>query len=164
MGKRKSSKKAPVKKSRAKLETLFSCPFCNAERAVGAELDRVAKVGKVSCTHCNASWSTKIHELSEAIDVYRCGGGGGDGDGWGLGRAWGSSGPHFTQGPKGGLSYVGACGSGTPGRGTRGMGRSSEGRARILDAHAVLLPTCCSEWIDACEEEQVKEPGNPDDA
>ena len=30
MGKRKSSAKAPAKKARAKLETTFTCPFCNA--------------------------------------------------------------------------------------------------------------------------------------
>lgn len=71
MGKRKSSKKPPPKKARQKLDTQFSCPFCNAEKAVGAELDREAKVGTVRCSQCSTSWSTKIHELSEAIDVYR---------------------------------------------------------------------------------------------
>ena len=30
MGKRKSSAKAPAKKQRPKLDTTFSCPFCNA--------------------------------------------------------------------------------------------------------------------------------------
>lgn len=70
MGKRKSSKKPQPKKSRPKLETLFSCPFCNAEKAVSADLDRANKVGQVSCSQCSAKWSTRIHELSEAIDVY----------------------------------------------------------------------------------------------
>ena len=37
MGKRKSSAKPPPKKARAKLDEIFSCPFCNA----GASLRRV---------------------------------------------------------------------------------------------------------------------------
>lgn len=30
-------------------------------------------MGAVKCSQCKAAWTTKIHQLSEAIDVYRCG-------------------------------------------------------------------------------------------
>ncbi|PSC67515.1 transcription elongation factor 1-like protein [Micractinium conductrix] len=70
MGKRKSSAKAPPKKQRPKLETTFACPFCNADKSVGCEMDREKNVGAVRCTQCKAAWSTKIHQLSEPIDVY----------------------------------------------------------------------------------------------
>lgn len=69
MGKRKSSK-PPPKKQRAKLDTQFNCPFCNSENSVGAELDFDRGVGTVSCSMCAASYTTKIHQLSEAIDLY----------------------------------------------------------------------------------------------
>ena len=99
MGKRKSSAKAPAKAPRPKLETTFACPFCNAgapppaapprtaarhhahhlplpslppaaEKAVHCEMDRDLMVGEVKCTACGERWSNKIHDLSEAIDVY----------------------------------------------------------------------------------------------
>ncbi|KAI7840819.1 hypothetical protein COHA_005465 [Chlorella ohadii] len=70
MGKRKSSAKPPPKKARPKLETTFACPFCNADKSVSCELDRETNVGAVKCSQCKAAWTTKIHQLSEAIDVY----------------------------------------------------------------------------------------------
>lgn len=96
MGKRKSSAKPPPKKSRGKLETTFSCPFCNAgtpwrpcrrlleaqeltaccrspsaENSVHCEMDRERNVGAVRCQQCQEQYAVKIHELSEPIDVYR---------------------------------------------------------------------------------------------
>ncbi|KAL4518217.1 hypothetical protein Ndes2526B_g01356 [Nannochloris sp. 'desiccata'] len=70
MAKKKSTTKAPPKKQRPKLETTFSCPFCNAEKSVHCELDRERNVGQVKCTLCSEHWETKIHALSEPIDVY----------------------------------------------------------------------------------------------
>ncbi|PRW44971.1 transcription elongation factor 1-like protein [Chlorella sorokiniana] len=70
MGKRKSSAKPPPKKARPKLETTFACPFCNADKSVSCELDRETNVGAVKCSQCKAAWTTKIHQLSEPIDVY----------------------------------------------------------------------------------------------
>jgi transcription elongation factor Elf1 len=97
MGKRKSSAKAPPKKQRPKLETTFACPFCNAgksqehlstphsfdsldfsrlpplllsEKSVHCDMDRERSVGEVKCNECGEKWSTKIHSLSEAIDIY----------------------------------------------------------------------------------------------
>lgn len=69
MGKRKSSK-PPPKAVRAKLETTFSCPFCNTNKAVTALLDHEREVGTVSCNSCHENFSCKIDSLSEPIDVY----------------------------------------------------------------------------------------------
>jgi transcription elongation factor Elf1 len=33
-------------------------------------MDRDLMVGEVKCTACGERWSNKIHDLSEAIDVY----------------------------------------------------------------------------------------------
>ena len=41
-----------------------------AEKAVHCEMDRDLMVGEVKCTACGERWSNKIHDLSEAIDVY----------------------------------------------------------------------------------------------
>ena len=71
MGKRKAAKKAPVKQSKPKLETVFTCPFCNAESAVEATIDRKGKVGKLACKACGEAWATEIHALTEPIDLYR---------------------------------------------------------------------------------------------
>lgn len=45
-------------------------------QSVSCELDRETNVGAVKCSQCKATWTTKIHQLSEPIDVYRwaCGG------------------------------------------------------------------------------------------
>lgn len=40
MGKRKGGSKPPPKKARAKLDTLFSCPFCNSSKSVSVNFDR----------------------------------------------------------------------------------------------------------------------------
>lgn len=42
-----------------------------AENSVHCEMDRDAKVGQVKCGLCGEKFTTKIHELSEPIDVYR---------------------------------------------------------------------------------------------
>ena len=36
------------------------------------DLDRDRSVGQVKCNQCGEHWETKIHSLSEPIDVYRC--------------------------------------------------------------------------------------------
>jgi transcription elongation factor Elf1 len=72
MGKRKSSAKPPPKKARPKLETTFPCPICNAGKSVSCEMDRDINIGAVRCSQCKVTWTMKIHQLSEPIDVYRC--------------------------------------------------------------------------------------------
>ncbi|KAI3426119.1 hypothetical protein D9Q98_008498 [Chlorella vulgaris] len=70
MGKRKSSAKAPPKKARPKLQTVFACPLCNADKSVSCEMSRDTNIGGVKCNQCKAEWTMKIHQLSEPIDVY----------------------------------------------------------------------------------------------
>ncbi|XP_020973394.1 transcription elongation factor 1 homolog isoform X3 [Arachis ipaensis] len=75
MGKRKSRKKtAAPKKKREKLETVFSCPFCNHENSVECHIDMKNMIGELACRICQESFSTaitgKLNALSEPIDIY----------------------------------------------------------------------------------------------
>jgi transcription elongation factor Elf1 len=70
MGKRKAKKAPATKKSKPKLDTVFTCPFCNAESAVEASLDRKVKLGQLRCKACGESWGTEINALTEPIDLY----------------------------------------------------------------------------------------------
>jgi len=70
MGKRKSSKKAPVKKRvQPKVPTIFDCPFCNHEKTVECQ-DRDKNIGLVRCRLCSEDFQVRINFLSEPIDVY----------------------------------------------------------------------------------------------
>lgn len=69
MGKRKSSK-PPPKKAVAKLDTTFSCPFCNSDKSVSCQMDWDNEVGIVSCNACTAQFTGRITHLSEPVDVY----------------------------------------------------------------------------------------------
>lgn len=70
MGKRKSSSKPPPKKRQEKLNTVFSCPFCNHENSVECRMDRKNALGEVFCRICEEKYTTQIDTLSEPIDVY----------------------------------------------------------------------------------------------
>ncbi|XP_038896920.1 transcription elongation factor 1 homolog [Benincasa hispida] len=70
MGKRKSRAKPPPKKRMDKLDTVFSCPFCNHGTSVECRIDLKNLIGEASCRICQESFSTTITALSEAIDVY----------------------------------------------------------------------------------------------
>ncbi|GLJ38953.1 hypothetical protein SUGI_0794100 [Cryptomeria japonica] len=70
MGKRKSSAKPPPKKRMDKLETVFTCPFCNHGSSVECRMDRKDMIGEASCSVCQEKFSTTINALSEPIDVY----------------------------------------------------------------------------------------------
>ena len=48
-GKRKSSK-PPPKKVAPKVDTMFTCPFCNHDKAVIAKMDHLTEKGLVECT------------------------------------------------------------------------------------------------------------------
>ena len=69
MGKRKSSK-PPPKKVAPKVDTTFTCPFCNHDKSVFARLDHVAEKGMVECGTCGQKYTCNITHLSEPIDVY----------------------------------------------------------------------------------------------
>ena len=69
MGRRKTSMKK-LKKKRPTVATLFKCLFCNHDSTVECTLDHKGKVGSLKCRVCNVSWETRIHYLTEPIDVY----------------------------------------------------------------------------------------------
>ncbi|EDX10596.1 transcription elongation factor 1 homolog [Drosophila simulans] len=71
MGRRKSKRKgAPRKKNIQPLPILFDCPFCNHKQSCEAKLDKVRKIGRVTCTVCQEFFQTQINFLTEAIDVF----------------------------------------------------------------------------------------------
>ncbi|KAK7348517.1 hypothetical protein VNO80_23075 [Phaseolus coccineus] len=70
MGKRKATAKAPPKKRMDKLDTVFSCPFCNHGNSVECSIDMKNMIGEASCSICQESFSTTITALSEPIDIY----------------------------------------------------------------------------------------------
>ncbi|XP_016752005.1 transcription elongation factor 1 homolog isoform X4 [Gossypium hirsutum] len=69
MGKRKSRAKPAPKKRMDKLDTVFSCPFCNHGTGVECRLDMKNLIGEASCRICQESFSTVITALTEAIDI-----------------------------------------------------------------------------------------------
>eukprot|EP00039_Didymoeca_costata_P001227 m.50871 g.50871 ORF g.50871 m.50871 type:complete len:83 (-) comp10691_c0_seq1:1347-1595(-) len=70
MGKRKSKRKPPPKKSAGKLATKFDCPSCNHEMSCEVSLNLQKKVGSIMCRICGESYQTRITYLSEPVDVY----------------------------------------------------------------------------------------------
>ncbi|KAI1702522.1 transcription elongation factor elf1 like domain-containing protein [Ditylenchus destructor] len=52
------------------LPTEFNCPFCNAEKVCEVKIDKVRRLGTVSCRKCHETFTTSIHRLSEPVDVY----------------------------------------------------------------------------------------------
>ncbi|GFZ12419.1 hypothetical protein Acr_23g0008040 [Actinidia rufa] len=84
MGKRKSRAKPPPKKRMDKLDTVFSCPFCN--HGSGVEMpngrgvvrcqmyeivsDMKNLIGEATCRICQESFSTTVTALTEPIDIY----------------------------------------------------------------------------------------------
>ncbi|KAL9688054.1 hypothetical protein QQ045_032467 [Rhodiola kirilowii] len=70
MARRKSGKKPAPKKKLLKLETTFTCPFCNQPSSIECTFDKKLKIGQASCRICDGSFCTKINFLTEAIDIY----------------------------------------------------------------------------------------------
>lgn len=71
MGKRKSTRLAQGKQVVKKIDTEFTCPFCNFEpKSVTCLLDRKNLLGTAKCGICLEEFSTEINILSAAIDVY----------------------------------------------------------------------------------------------
>ncbi|KAH9748884.1 transcription elongation factor 1-like [Citrus sinensis] len=60
MGKRKSRAKPPPKKRVDKLDTVFSCPFCNHGTSVECRIDMKNLIGEAICNICQESFSTTI--------------------------------------------------------------------------------------------------------
>ena len=68
-GKRKRAK-PPAKKAKPKVATVFDCPFCGKTDACGCTMDLDHKVGVIACDSCGAKYETRIHRLTDPIDVY----------------------------------------------------------------------------------------------
>ncbi|KAJ6292884.1 hypothetical protein OIU76_026500 [Salix suchowensis] len=60
MGKRKSSAKPPPRKRMDKLDTVFSCPFCNHGTSVECRIDMKNLIGEAVCGICQESFSMTI--------------------------------------------------------------------------------------------------------
>ncbi|XP_052301181.1 transcription elongation factor 1 homolog isoform X1 [Populus trichocarpa] len=60
MGKRKSTAKPPPKKRMDKLDTVFSCPFCNHGTSVECRIDMKNLIGEAVCGICQESFSMTI--------------------------------------------------------------------------------------------------------
>uniref|UniRef100_A0A7N2R4W0 Transcription elongation factor 1 homolog n=1 Tax=Quercus lobata TaxID=97700 RepID=A0A7N2R4W0_QUELO len=60
MGKRKAKTKPPPKKRMDKLDTVFSCPFCNHGTSVECRIDMKNLIGEASCRICQESFSTTV--------------------------------------------------------------------------------------------------------
>jgi len=71
MGRRKKANKPPPKRKAIEpLDTQFTCPFCNHEKACEVKLEKARNTGIISCRVCSESFQTSINYLSEAVDVY----------------------------------------------------------------------------------------------
>lgn len=53
-----------------KLDTQFTCLFCNHEKAVSCTLDKRANIGVLTCKICGQSFQAPINSLTDAVDVY----------------------------------------------------------------------------------------------
>ncbi|MFG1588214.1 transcription elongation factor 1 family protein [Staphylococcus aureus] len=69
MGKRKAARKPMPKRKMEKLETLFMYPFYS-HLGCEAKLDKKKKLGYIQCSVCSEDFQSRIHSLSEPIDVY----------------------------------------------------------------------------------------------
>ncbi|KQK19538.1 transcription elongation factor 1 homolog [Brachypodium distachyon] len=69
MGKRGSQKPAPKKKPQ-KLETTFTCPFCQRADGVECSIDLKLRIAVATCWACEETYATKAHSLTEPLDVY----------------------------------------------------------------------------------------------
>ncbi|KAK1604279.1 hypothetical protein QYE76_027952 [Lolium multiflorum] len=67
---RKAAAKPPPKKRMDKLDTVFSCPFCNHGSSVECRIDMKNLIGEANCRICQESFSTTANALTEAIDIY----------------------------------------------------------------------------------------------
>lgn len=69
MGRRKTAQKR-LQKKRPVVAKVFKCLFCNHENAVECSLNQKDKIGSLKCRICGAEWQSRIHYLTEPIDLY----------------------------------------------------------------------------------------------
>ncbi len=70
MGRRKKAAKKVVKKKRPIVSKVFKCLFCNHDKSVACTLDTKSMTGQLTCSVCDAKYQTRIHSLTEPIDVF----------------------------------------------------------------------------------------------
>ncbi|KAG5546170.1 hypothetical protein RHGRI_018370 [Rhododendron griersonianum] len=63
MGKRKSKAKPPPKKRMDKLDTVFSCPFCNHGSSVECRIDMKNLIGEALCRICQENFSMTVTDI-----------------------------------------------------------------------------------------------------
>lgn len=51
-------------------DTVFTCLFCNHEKAVSCKIDDKARIGYLSCKICGQKFSADTNPLDQPIDVY----------------------------------------------------------------------------------------------
>ncbi|KAI0054097.1 Elf1-domain-containing protein [Auriscalpium vulgare] len=71
MGKRKkSSRKPTAKKGKDPLDTTFTCLFCHHDNSVNVKVDRKEGVAHLLCKICDQRYQSRVHHLTEPIDIY----------------------------------------------------------------------------------------------
>ncbi|KAK4179203.1 hypothetical protein QBC36DRAFT_323193 [Triangularia setosa] len=71
MGKRKKATRKPTGPRRNEpLPSVFTCLFCNHEKAVSIKVDKKAGVGSLDCKVCGQHFQCGINYLSAPVDVY----------------------------------------------------------------------------------------------
>ncbi|KAK5844487.1 hypothetical protein PVK06_000627 [Gossypium arboreum] len=69
MGKRKSRAKPPPKKRMDKLDTVFSCPFCNHGTGVECRLDMKNLIGEAICRIVKKAFAPPLQHSLVLADV-----------------------------------------------------------------------------------------------
>lgn len=70
MGRRKKAAKKVVKKKRPTVARVFKCLFCNNDKSVQCTINQKTATGKLHCTLCDADFETRIHSLTDPIDIF----------------------------------------------------------------------------------------------
>jgi transcription elongation factor Elf1 len=70
MGRRKKAAKKAVKKKRPVVAKVFKCLRCSSNGSVHCSLDYKQMLGQLVCNVCKVKYATKIHKLTQPIDVF----------------------------------------------------------------------------------------------
>ncbi|KAL0946871.1 hypothetical protein HGRIS_013037 [Hohenbuehelia grisea] len=52
------------------LDTTFTCLFCHHDNSVTVRLDKKEGVAQLMCRICDQRYQSRIHHLTEPIDIY----------------------------------------------------------------------------------------------
>ncbi|KZP11954.1 Elf1-domain-containing protein, partial [Athelia psychrophila] len=70
MGKRKAAKKPQGPKRTQPLDTTFTCLYCHHENSVTVRMNKKEGIAHLACRICDQRYQSKVHHLTEPIDVY----------------------------------------------------------------------------------------------